>query len=67
MSQKCQLQTSKAPLPALAQRFAQSAKAIAVHNAQGFDVAKFLPPRDHSLEGFSFFEDNQFPLRRRVR
>jgi hypothetical protein len=48
--------TFKAPGPALAQRFALWAKAIVIHNAQDFDVAKFLPPRDHSLEGFSFFE-----------
>jgi hypothetical protein len=48
------LQTSKTPRPARAQRFAQLAKAIAVHIAQGFDAAKFLPLRDHSLEGFFF-------------
>jgi hypothetical protein len=51
----------------IAQRFAQLAKTIPVHNAQGINAAKFLPPRDHFLEGFSFIEDSQFPLRRRVR
>jgi hypothetical protein len=38
-----------------------------VHNARGFDVAKFMPLHDHFLEGFFFVEDSQFTLSQEVR